>query len=118
MNKKLLTLAVAAALTAPTAAMAEAVLYGDLQVSIDYASFDNNSYEGWGVNGGGPMPGKSNRDNQIGLKGSEDLGNGLKAIYHVQINVQLTDEANGLTPNDNIANGTDNLVTMQKAMLV
>jgi predicted porin len=116
MNKKLLTLAVAAALTAPTAAMAEAVLYGDLQVSIDYASFDNDSYEGWGVNGGGPMPGKSNRDNQIGLKGSEDLGNGLKAIYHVQINVELTAEnSNTILTNDNIARGGDNLVTMQKS---
>ncbi|MBK1693503.1 porin [Chromatium weissei] len=114
MNKKLLTLAVAAALTAPAAAMAEAVLYGDLHVSIDYASFEDDSYDGWGLNGGGAMPGKDNRDNQIGVKGSEDLGNGLKAIYHVQINVQLTDEANGLTPNDNVARGTDNLVTMQQ----
>ena len=41
MNKKLLTLAVAAAVAAPTAAMAEAVLYGKLHVSIDYANVDN-----------------------------------------------------------------------------
>ncbi|WP_058553979.1 porin [Thiohalocapsa sp. ML1] len=41
MNKKLLTLAVAAAVAAPTAALAEAVLYGKLHVSIDYVDVTN-----------------------------------------------------------------------------
>lgn len=132
MNKKLLTLAVAAALTAPAAAMAEAVLYGDLQVSIDYGSVEGygvkpitdadgnvigheqEDYEGWGLNGGGPIPGKGNRDNQIGLKGSEDLGNGLKAIYHVQFNVQLTEED---SKKGNAVKGSDNAVSMQKTYI-
>ncbi|MCG6942290.1 MAG: porin [Thiohalocapsa sp.] len=43
MNKKLLSLAVAAAVAAPTAAMAEAVLYGKLNQSIDYADIKNIS---------------------------------------------------------------------------
>ncbi|WP_295887860.1 porin [uncultured Thiohalocapsa sp.] len=42
MNKKLLSLAVAAAVAAPTAAMAEAVLYGRVHVSIDYADVTNS----------------------------------------------------------------------------
>lgn len=108
MNKKLLTLAVAAALTAPTAAMAEAVLYGDLQVSIDYADVDGG-FNGWGMNGGGEIPGKGDRDNQIGVKGSEDLGNGLKAIYEVQFNIELTEEGDG-----RMTSGGDNLVSLQK----
>jgi predicted porin len=43
MNKKLLSLAVAAAVAAPTAAMAEAVLYGKLHQSIDYVDINNIS---------------------------------------------------------------------------
>ena len=41
MNKKLLTLAVAAALAAPTMASAEAILYGKMNVSLDYQTIDN-----------------------------------------------------------------------------
>jgi len=36
MNKKLLSLAVAAAITAPAAALADATLYGKAYVSIDW----------------------------------------------------------------------------------
>ena len=46
MNKKLITLAVAAALAAPAAAMAEATLYGKLHVSIDYVDVDQ--FANWG----------------------------------------------------------------------
>jgi hypothetical protein len=41
MNKKLITLAVAAAVAAPAAAMAEATLYGRLGVSLDYEDVKN-----------------------------------------------------------------------------
>jgi len=90
MNKKLLTLAVAASMAAPVAAMADAVLYGKLHMSIDYADIEDG-YEGWGLNGGGSLPGVG-RANRIGVKGSEDLGNGLKAIYQVEFSVEMTEE--------------------------
>jgi predicted porin len=192
MNRKLLTLAVAAAVAAPTAAMAEAVLYGKLHVSIDYADVNNalgvnydtvdgfrvdsisdvtestlfvnntgeavtvgdvtvqpegtitisedfadvaqgqevtlirvdengtpivnrasgQDYTGWGINGRssqGFMPGES-RANRVGVKGSEDLGNGLKAIYQVEFGVQLADT------NGNVASGGDN-VTMRNSFV-
>jgi predicted porin len=219
MNRKLLTLAVAAAVAAPTAAMAEAVLYGKLHVSIDYADVNNavgvsyetvdttnyvgvdgtdvgvgtiyptaadaaagtnpigainagsfvnttgeavywqdangqvfeldantyyatgetedsidledvtlirvdangipivnrasgQDYTGWGINGRssqGFMPGAS-RANRVGVKGSEDLGNGLKAIYQVEFGVQLADT------NANVASGSDN-VTMRNSFV-
>ena len=48
MNKKLITLAVAAALVAPAAAMAEAVLYGKVNVSLDYADVKNVVLPTWG----------------------------------------------------------------------
>jgi predicted porin len=112
MNKKLITLAVAAAMVAPAAAFAEATLYGTLHQSIDYidqndtdvlvVDDDGNivpvTIEGWSgwtvsraeggiISGNGPV-GPSNR---IGVKGSEDLGNGLKAIYQVEMGVRLND---------------------------
>lgn len=130
MNKKLVTLAVAAAMAAPGAALAEAVLYGKLNVSIDYADVTNAptgavnaddvpydvhyvdrngnpappgerfldangkplttggvDFSGWGISArGNSMPG-SGRGNRIGIKGSEDLGNGLDAIYQVEFSV-------------------------------
>ncbi|MBK1633833.1 hypothetical protein CKO31_24490 [Thiohalocapsa halophila] len=136
MNKKLLSLAVAAAVAAPTAAMAEAVLYGKLNQSIDYqdvtnaiaptyttvdeagvtlteegqealAGFegpvivrnpagdplinnDGEDFSGWGISREGSFMQGSSRANRIGVKGSEDLGNGLKAIYQVELGLNLT----------------------------
>jgi predicted porin len=192
MNKKLLSLAVAAAVAAPTAAMAEAVLYGKLHVSIDYMDVKNayglefdtfplnpnftagtvvdngdgtltfegdidgdandpwtfvtsqafvdeygdeilgediqvvrigpdgrpiyqpgaQDFKGWGINGRssrGFMRGAS-RANRVGVKGSEDLGNGLKAIYQVEFGVQLADT------NGNVGSGGDD-VTMRNSFV-
>ena len=140
MNKKLVTLAVAAAMAAPAAAMAEATLYGKLHVSIDYADVTNviapefetetitlpsgveaeaivvdafgravvvpgtgKDFKGWGVSRGNSyIPGAS-RANRVGVKGSEDLGGGLKAIYQVEFGVNLSDT------NDNIINNNDTI---------
>jgi predicted porin len=51
MNKKLITLAVAAAMAAPVAAMADATMYGKINLSIDYVDIDNFS------NWFNPLPG-------------------------------------------------------------
>lgn len=117
MNKKLLTLAVAAAMVAPGAAMAEAILYGKLNVSIDYAEVTNvilpqfevqdgqlvqttlgQDFDGWGMSANGFIPGEK-RANRIGVKGSEDLGNGLKAIYQVELGINLDDTNNNVLSN-------------------
>jgi predicted porin len=133
MQKKLLTLAVAAAMAAPAAAMAEATLYGKLNMSIDYADVDNaigtyyadpdgdpapgntvyfgpngnpiirggEDFKGWGISGNGKyMPGKG-RANRIGVKGSEDLGNGLKAIYQVELGLNLSAKDNNIPSGSN-----------------
>jgi predicted porin len=101
MNKKLVTLAVAAAMVAPAAAMADAVLYGKLNVGINYVDQDNG-FEGWGLSDNRAVrplvspfittpQGPANR---VGVKGSEDLGNGLKAIYQIELGVSMSDSAN------------------------
>lgn len=84
MKKKLLTLAVAAALPmAAQAANAEVTIYGKIHASIDYVSYDSGLMDDqWDV---------TSRASRIGFKGSEDLGNGLKAIWKVESQVNVTD---------------------------
>jgi len=134
MNKKLITLAVAAAMAAPAAALAEATIYGQAHVSLDYADVNNvilptygfvtnedgsvyidpNGYpvfqkldngvdfEGWGMSSRGYIPGES-RASRLGVKGSEDLGGGLKAIYQIELGINFNDT------NDNVVNNSDSI---------
>lgn len=127
MNKKLLTLAVAAAVAAPSLASAEAIMYGFLNVSLDWQKVDNvirplvdpntgqlvkdqyghpvqpgADFKGWGFSkGSGFIQGEA-RANRLGVKGSEDLGNGLKAIYQVELGLFFDTNNNVAANNDNI----------------
>jgi hypothetical protein len=151
MKKKLLTLAVAAAVAAPALASAEAIMYGKMNVSIDYADVKNviipnnlatqtlvpqqpweanppavgsirrpiltdgngnpirvanpqptEDFKGWGMSANGYIPGV-NRANRLGVKGSEDLGNGLKAIYQIEFGINPNDT------NDNVISNSDDI---------
>lgn len=141
MQKKILSLAIAAAMVAPAAAMAEATLYGKLNMSVDYADVKNarglsyetvetdqgdaivigqdgkpvvnggDDFKGWGVSGNGSyMPGSS-RANRIGVKGSEDLGNGLKAIYQVELGLNLS------AKDDNIPGGSNGGISYRNSFI-
>ncbi|MCB1858431.1 MAG: porin [Gammaproteobacteria bacterium] len=96
--KKLITLAVSAALVAPLAAFAETTLYGRLDTALDYidpddeitASLDQNG-DVVTVTGVGETCGDGDscwdvntNTTRVGIKGSEDLGNGLKAIFQAE----------------------------------
>ncbi len=113
MNKKLVTLAVAAALAAPAIASADAILYGKLNVGLSYMDQDmggQDGFKGWGMSDNAVIKsGWTNQNwfvtnpfittpqgpaNRLGVKGSEDLGNGLKAIYQVELGFSLTDSNN------------------------
>jgi predicted porin len=81
MNKKLLAAAVAAAVVAAPAAFAESTVYGKMHTSVDMLDYDGysaNGYDDWEMN---------SRASRLGFKGSEDLGNGLKAIYQIELQV-------------------------------
>ena len=101
MNKKLISIAIAAAVAAPMAASAETTLYGrinnaavntdaDVTVSGEYCtpegctsgSASASMDTGWDV---------EDYASRLGVKGSEDLGNGLKAIYQLEWHVETSD---------------------------
>jgi predicted porin len=89
MQKKLLTIAVAAALVAPVAAMADVTVYGQLHYSYDWVdgarSFDGTkdvSEDATGVS----------RETRIGFKGSEDLGGGLKGVWQIEAKVNNSED--------------------------
>jgi predicted porin len=81
MNKKLIALAVAGACVAP-AAMAQSAnpvtLYGRIYVTVESVKADNGATN---------VPQRmrvSDNSSYLGVRGSEDLGGGLKAIYQLE----------------------------------
>ena len=81
MNKKILAAAVAAAVVAAPAAFAESTVYGKFHTSIDMVDMEAggvSTVDNWQVN---------SNASRLGFKGSEDLGNGLKAVYQVEFGI-------------------------------
>jgi predicted porin len=96
MNKKLLTVAITAALVAPTAVLADVTVYGKLHMSMDYS--DSNTDLAPGAVERKANLGISSNSSRIGFKGDEDLGGGLKAVWQVESTVN-TEEGQGSSPN-------------------
>ena len=86
--KKVLSLAIAAALVAPAAAMADATLYGKAHMVIQNTNIDDGATDDdvWSVD---------SIDSRVGIKGSEDLGDGLKAVYQYEFKIKH-DSGDGL----------------------
>ena len=83
--KKLLAIAVAAALVAPAAAMAETTLYGKLHAS--YGEVKDNA--------GDKVTGVESHSSRIGIKGSHALNNGLEATYGLEYGIDLDGDNGG-----------------------
>ena len=86
MQKKLIAIAIAAAL-APAAAMADTsnvVVYGKMHLSYD--RFDNDA----ATNNTASFV--SNNSSRLGFKGSEDLGDGLKAVWQLEAGIAADGE--------------------------
>ena len=86
MKKNVIALAVLAAMAAPLAVQAQPTVYGKIHVSLD----SNNVENGAGDTTKDNFELKS-RASRVGVKGSEDLGNGLKAVYGLEWQVNVTD---------------------------
>jgi predicted porin len=87
--KKVLSLAIAAVLVAPVAAMADSTVYGKVRVATDFVSNEANTDA---LGNQVDEVGLSDQSSRLGIKGSEDLGNGLKAIYKMEFGVKVGDE--------------------------
>ncbi len=91
MKKSVLALAVAAALVGfGSAAYADTTLYGSARVSLDYVDEDAATDSVWDVR---------NNSSRLGVRGSEDLGGGLSAIYQYEFGVDLTEGTSGFESN-------------------
>jgi len=86
MNKNVLATAVGLVLAAGMGlAGADVRLYGQLDVSIDSTDVD----------GGGDDVNMNSNTSAVGVKGSEDLGNGLEAFFKVEYQTDLANDSGG-----------------------
>lgn len=83
MQKKLIALAVAGLMSAPAFAQSNVTVYGVADAYMAFGSNDKNDMQA--INSGGLS------GSRLGFKGSEDLGNGLKAVFTYEQGFDITD---------------------------
>ena len=88
MQKKLIALAAASAFTLPAMAQSSVIVYGQMDIGV--ASLPDE--EGHDVT---RIDSALWTDSYIGVKGTEDLGGGLKAVFQVETTL-VNDDATGL----------------------
>ena len=118
MQKKLLTVAVAGALAAPVAAMADVTVYGTIDTGIRSASKVCESPQSGTVTAGGCATTASlmsvtegeRTTNRWGLKGSEDLGGGLRANFTLE-GQYASDTGNGPGSGNTTVGASSNTTT-------
>ncbi|MDD4928890.1 MAG: porin [Gallionella sp.] len=94
MQKKIIALAIAAAISAPAFADTSSVtVYGKADMSYDYITTGTSAAAVAGVSKGNV----SSNVSKFGIKGSEDLGDGLAAVWQIeqQVNMDNTTAAGG-----------------------
>jgi predicted porin len=117
MQKKLIALAVATAISAPAFAdNANFSFYGTVDVSYDSVNTGNGTTT---ANGATAVTGVSKRVvssnvSKFGFKGSEDLGDGLAAIWQIEQQVNIDDAAKNTFASRNTFGGlkSDSLGTV------
>ena len=85
MKKRFLVIAIAAGLVSPLAANAEANVYGIAHAALTSASGDD-SKDSIQI---------TSQNSRVGVKGSEDLGGGLKAVYKMEFSVDIAENGQG-----------------------
>ena len=106
MKKRFLVAAMAATMISPLAANASADVYGKVHASYDMNSgddsTDNNTI--------------TSRASRLGVKGSEDLGKGLKVVYKMEFGVGITDEKKTADKQSNNLQSRNQYVGLSGAM--
>jgi len=72
--------------------------------AVDNALTPGRAFRGWDLNANG-------RGNRLGIRGSEDLGEGLKAIYQIELAIPITDT------DDEFANADPGRIGMRNSYL-
>lgn len=112
MNRKIIAAAVAGALLAPLAAQAEVTIYGSLRGSFEGVSATGADTPA-GVNTTAPNVASRTRvqanNSRLGFKGSEDLGNGLKAIWQVEQYIDVDNSTGGTLRNTYVGLASDSM---------
>jgi len=97
MMKKQLPILIAAVLAGGmSAAVADVTVFGHIDTSWDYRDADGSGDGG----SGGNTTNLNCTTCSFGLKGSEDLGNGLKALFKLDFQYDTTERNTGLTDRD------------------
>jgi predicted porin len=84
MNKKIIAAAIAASIVAPAAMASDVVVYGKVRQSVDFV--DMGTVDNIQIN---------DKTSRLGFKGSEDLGNGLKAVFAMEFGVAISSGSAG-----------------------
>jgi len=92
MKKRFLVAAVAATLVSPLAAQADATVYGNVHLSIDSPSFDDATQN--------DNLAMNSRTSAIGVKGKEDLGGGMTALFKLEFQVDPDERNKTITDRD------------------
>ena len=88
MNKKIIAAAIAASFVAPAAMAADTVVYGKLRQSIDLVDMGSGTTNVDNIQ-------VNDKTSRLGFKGSEDLGNGLKAVFQMEFGIAVSSSSNG-----------------------
>ncbi|BBI98502.1 porin [Ferrigenium kumadai] len=100
MQKKIIALAIAAAVSAPAFAdNSNVTIYGQARVSFDLVNTGANAAGTAGVSANKV----SSNTSRLGLKGSEDLGDGLAAIWQIEQQIDIDTGANTLATRNTFA---------------
>ncbi|WP_246210794.1 porin [Vogesella oryzae] len=87
LNKKLLAVAVSAALIAPFA-MADVTIYGTINESIESVKATGATNAANDINTIGRV---SSNTSKLGFKGVDDLGDGMKAVWQIEQEISMDD---------------------------
>ena len=103
MDKKILSAAIAGALAGSMAfaANGDVTLYGQVDLSVDSMDAD----------GGNDDINMNSNTSAIGVKGSEDLGNGLKAIFQLEYQIDPTGSQAGSATNASGSTGVTGITS-------
>ncbi len=86
MKKNIIALAIASVVAAPVAMAAAPTIYGDVNMAVE--QYSDKGYDGKTIDSTSGTQVNS-RASKLGIKGSEDLGNGLTAVYKFEFEVNL-----------------------------